>query len=101
MASQSNGARKHDLISFPKPAFLMTAPDAPWIECLVTDISNDGVGLDVGALPVPEVFGVAFTRCGTVRRVCSKVWQENNRIGAKFLQARDLAVLALKNKAGN
>ena len=83
-------ARKHDRVSFPKPAFVMTAPDAPWIECLITDISENGVGLDIGALTVPAVFDVAFTPCGTVRRVCSKVWQENNKIGARFLDAREL-----------
>ena len=37
------------------------APDAPWMESMILEVSDDGVCLDVGALPVPNIFGLAFT----------------------------------------
>jgi hypothetical protein len=34
------GARKHVRVDLRKPGFLIPAPDAPWIECQVIDISR-------------------------------------------------------------
>ena len=44
------GARKNVRVDLHKPGFLMPAPDAPWIECMILEVSDDGVCLDVCAL---------------------------------------------------
>jgi hypothetical protein len=46
--------------------------------------------LEVGALAVPRIFGVAFTGGGEVLRVCSLIWRRGERIGARFVTAREL-----------
>lgn len=84
------GARRHVRVDLYQPGFLIPAPDAPWIECVIVDVSDDGVCLDVGALAVPELFGLAFTAGGEVLRVCSLVWRQGERLGARFVTARQL-----------
>ena len=69
------GARKQVRIDLYQQGFLIPAPEAPWIECLIVDVSDKGVCLDVGALPVPNLFGLAFTPGGEVLRVCTLVWR--------------------------
>jgi hypothetical protein len=58
------GARRHVRVDIYKPGFLIPAPDAPWIECTILDVSHNGVCLDIGALPVSKIFGLAFTAQG-------------------------------------
>ncbi len=58
------GARKQVRVDLYKPGFLIPAPDAPWIECTIVEVSDDGVCLEVGALAVPKIFGLAFTAGG-------------------------------------
>jgi hypothetical protein len=84
------GARRHARVNLRKPGFLIPAPDAPWIECEIIDVSEKGACLDVGDLPVPDMFGLAFTARGEVLRVCSLVWRRGERIGARFLTAKEL-----------
>src|ERR1700730_16025540 len=84
------GTRKGARIELRKPGFLIPAPEAPWIECLIVDVSDSGVCLEVGALAVPELFGVAFTSGGEVLRVCSLVWRRGEHIGARFVSAKEL-----------
>jgi hypothetical protein len=84
------GARKHVRVNLHKPGFVIPAPDAPWIECTIIDVSERGVCLDVGSLPVPKLFGLAFTATGEVLRVCSLVWRNGETVGAEFLSAREL-----------
>jgi hypothetical protein len=84
------GARKHVRVDFYKPGFLIPAPDAPWIQCLIVDVSETGVCLEVGALAVPELFGLAFTAGGEVLRVCSLAWRRGELIGARFVTAKEL-----------
>ena len=84
------GARKHVRIDLHKPGFLIPAPDAPWIECLIVDVSHEGVCLDVGALAVPKIFGVAFTSGGEVLRVCSLSWRKGELLGARYVTAKEL-----------
>ena len=84
------GARKHERIEYRRPGFIIPTPDAPWIECFIVDISETGVCLDVGALAVPKVFGVAFTSCGAVVRVCFLAWRRGELVGARFLTAKQL-----------
>ncbi len=84
------GARKHVRVDLYKQGFLIPAPDAPWIECLIVDVSEEGVSLDVGALAVPDLFGLSFTPGGEVLRVCSLAWRKGELIGAEFVTAQEL-----------
>ena len=84
------GARKPVRVDLHKPGFLIPAPDAPWIECVITEVTDEGVCLDVGALAVPELFGLAFTAGGEVLRVCALVWRQGEIVGARFVTAREL-----------
>lgn len=84
------GAHKHVRVNLHKPGFLIPAPDAPWIECTIIEVSEKGVCLDVGALPMPKVFGLSFTATGEVLRVCALVWRKGELIGGEFLTAKEL-----------
>ena len=84
------GARKHVRVDLQKKGFLIPAPDAPWIECIIVDVSDSGACLEVGALSVPDLFGLAFTAGGEVLRVCSLVWRKGELVGARFVSAKEL-----------
>jgi hypothetical protein len=84
------GARKQVRVDLYKPGFLIPAPDAPWIECTIVKVSDDGVCLEVGALAVPKIFGLAFTAGGEVLRVCLLIWRRGEMIGARFVTAKEL-----------
>lgn len=84
------GKRKHNRVEFYKRGFLIPTPDAPWIECTVLDVGHQGVRLDVGDVPLPDMFGLAFTAGGQVIRVCSLVWRKGEMVGARFLSANEL-----------
>jgi hypothetical protein len=49
-----------------------------------------GVCLDVGALAVPKIFGLVFTAGGEVLRVCALIWRQGERVGARFVSAKEL-----------
>jgi hypothetical protein len=82
--------RRSVRIDLNKPGFLIPAPDAPWIECLIIDVSHNGVCLEVGALAVPKLFGLSFTAGGEVLRVCSIAWRKGELLGARFVSAKEL-----------
>jgi hypothetical protein len=84
------GARKKVRVDLHKQGFLIPTPDAPWIECLIVEVSDEGACLDVGALAVPDLFGLAFTAGGEVLRICSLVWRRGELIGARFVTAKEL-----------
>ncbi len=84
------GMRRGVRVGLRKTAFLIPAPDAAWIECIVVDVSDHGVCLDVGALAVSKMFGLAFTADGEVRRLCTVVWRRGERLGARFVTASEL-----------
>jgi hypothetical protein len=84
------GARKQARVELQKPGFLIPAPDAPWIECTIVDVSDGGARVDVGALAVPKLFGLSFTARGEVLRVCSIRWRKGEHIGARFVGAKEL-----------
>jgi hypothetical protein len=84
------GARRNMRVELYKTGFVIPAPDAPWIECLIVDVSDTGVCLDVGGLAVPKLFGLAFTARGEVLRVCALVWRRGELIGARFVTAKEL-----------
>jgi hypothetical protein len=54
------GNRKNARVELERPGFVIPAPDAPWIQCKIVDISDSGVCIDVGALVVPDTFGLAL-----------------------------------------
>jgi hypothetical protein len=84
------GARKNVRVELQTQGFLIPAPDAPWIECTIVDVSDGGVCLEVGALAVPKLFGLAFTAGGEVLRVCLLVWRRGELIGARYVSAKEL-----------
>jgi hypothetical protein len=84
------GARKHVRVVLHQPGFLIPAPEAPWIECQILDVSDQGACLEVGALAVPKIFGLAFTADGGVFRVCWLVWRRGELVGARFVSAKEL-----------
>jgi PilZ domain len=84
------GARKFVRVDLRKPGFLIPAPDAPWIQCYVLDISDNGACLDVGDLAVPKMFGLSLTAGGEVRRVCALIWRRGGLVGVRFISAREL-----------
>jgi hypothetical protein len=67
------------------------------IFCLIVDVSDNGVCLQVGELAVPKI-GLAFTSGGEVLRVCSIAWRRGERIGARFVAAKELR-LGFEEKA--
>jgi hypothetical protein len=77
--------------------FLIADPDAPWIECLILTVSGNGLCLDVGALVVPEIFAVAFTPCGSVRRVCARTWRRGELVRARFVTGTELRAVLKAN----
>jgi PilZ domain-containing protein len=84
------GARKFVRVDLRKRGFLIPAPDAPWIECYILDISDNGACLDVGDLAVPKMFGLSLTAGGEVRRVCALIWRRGELVGVRFISAREL-----------
>ena len=57
---------------------------------MIVEVSDEGVCLDVGALLVPKIFGLAFTAGGEVLRVCSLIWRRGEMIGARYVTAKEL-----------
>jgi PilZ domain len=92
MAKQrvERGTRKSVRIDLHTAGFLISAPNAPWIACTIIDVSENGVCLDVGDLAVPKLFGLTFTSGGEVLRICSLIWRRGERIGARFVSAKEL-----------
>jgi hypothetical protein len=84
------GARKDERIEYRRAGFIIPAPDAPWLECFILDVSDGGICLEVGALAVPNTFGVSFTACGSVTRVCRLAWRRGELIGARYVTAKQL-----------
>ena len=88
--ARKDPARKHVRVELLKQGFLVPAPDAPGIECMIVEVSDDGVCVEVGALSVPKIFGLAFTAGADVLRVCSLAWRRGELVGARFLSSREL-----------
>jgi hypothetical protein len=77
-------------VDLQQPGFVIPAPDAPWIECTILEVADDGVCLEVGALAVPQIFGLSFTAGGEVLRVCQLTWRKGELIGARFVSVSEL-----------
>jgi hypothetical protein len=83
-------AGKKVRVDLQQPGFVIPAPDAPWIACTIIEVSDEGACLDVGALAVPQIFGLAFTAGGEVFRVCWLTWRKGELVGARFVSANEL-----------
>ncbi len=60
---------------------------APEHDCLVIDISDEGVRLNVGGLDVPDEFVLLLFGDGVVREVAyKKVWRHGHELGAKLVR---------------
>ena len=58
----------------------------PEHDCLVIDISDDGVRLNVGGLNVPDEFVLLLFGDGVVREIAyKKVWRHGHELGAKLV----------------
>jgi len=84
------GARKHARVDLRKPGFLIPAPDEPWIERHVIDISENGACLEVGDLAVPNCSAFPSPRAVRVLRVCTLIWRSGELIGARLVSAKEL-----------
>lgn len=92
------GARKHERIEYRRVGFIIPAPDAPWLEGFILDVSESGICLEVGALAVPHIFGVSFTSCGTVTRICRLAWRRGELVGARYVTAKQLRQVSEEEK---
>lgn len=84
------GDRKQWRVDYQRPGYIIPAPDAPWVECVICDVSDSGLRVDAGSLAVPEVFAVSFTSGGEVVRLCRRVWRRGRLIGARFVTTQQL-----------
>ncbi len=84
------GDRKQHRVDFERPAYVIPAPDAPWVECVICDVSDGGLRVDAGSLAVREIFAVSFTSGGEVVRLCQRVWRRGRLIGARFITTKQL-----------
>jgi PilZ domain-containing protein len=84
------GDRKEPRVDYQRAGFIIPAPDAPWVECTICNVSDGGLRVDAGSLAVPEVFAVSFTSGGEVLRLCRKVWRHGGLIGAQFVSVSQL-----------
>jgi hypothetical protein len=60
---------------------------APPLDCLVADLSEDGVRVVAPSTAVPEEFMLLLD--GAASRACSVVWRLDDEIGAEFLDAAE------------
>jgi hypothetical protein len=84
------GERKHARIDLHKTGYLIPAPDAPWIECTIIDVSANAPASMSAAWAVPKIFGLAFTGGGEVLRVGLLIWRQGERLGAPSVTAKEL-----------
>jgi hypothetical protein len=88
--SKEYGGRKYDRVDLRRSAFVVLAPNGPWLECTLLDISEGGARLDVGSLPVPKIFLLILTPKGEVRRTCLTAWRRGTLLGASFVSLKQL-----------
>ena len=84
------GDRKQWRVDYQRSGYIIPAPDAPWVECVICDVSDSGLRVDAGSFAVPEVFAVSFTSGGEVVRLCRRVWRRGRLIGARFVTTQQL-----------
>ena len=68
--------------------------DVPPRECLILDISEEGVRLYVVGFDVPDEFVLVLSGDNTVQERYKVIWRRDREIGAKFV-GRDLPQLSM------
>jgi hypothetical protein len=64
---------------------MRTARDAPLRDCLILDISDDGVRLYVGGLNVPDQFALLVGDDLVTERTYQVIWRRDREVGAKLV----------------
>ena len=82
--------RREKRLGMRRPGYVILQPDAPMIECVVTDISHRGAGLNIGALALPKTFLLVLSPDGKVTRPCKLVWRRGELAGVRFITAAEL-----------
>jgi len=62
------------------------APNAPLRDCLILDISDDGVRLYVGGLNVPDQFILLIGEGVAKECTYQVIWRRDREIGAKLIR---------------
>jgi hypothetical protein len=81
--SQTLGKRKHRRVAIRRQAFVYIDPDGDGLECMLEDISEGGVCLNVNDVPVGNIFVLQLSP--QVRRLCRVQWRAGDRLGASFI----------------
>jgi hypothetical protein len=68
-------------------AKMRTAPDAQLRDCLILDISDQGVRLYVGGLSVPDHFTLLIGEDVVKECTYQVIWRRNREIGAKLIES--------------
>ena len=82
------GQRRHHRVEIETPAILYLKPNGRGMHCLVQNISDGGVSLQVGDLPVPNIFILQLTP--QIRRLCKIAWRQNDILGASFVTPKEV-----------
>jgi hypothetical protein len=64
---------------------MRTAGDAPLRDCLILDISDEGVRLYVGGLTVPDQFALLIGEDVVTERTYQVIWRRDREIGARLV----------------
>jgi hypothetical protein len=82
-----------------RAAKIQLGDGAPACDCLVIDISNGGVRLNVEGLDVPDEFVLLLSEDGIVQESTYKmIWRFGHEVGAKFVSAVRPPGLAERDK---
>jgi hypothetical protein len=80
-------------------AKIQLGADALAPDCLLINVSDGGVRLNVEGLDVPDEFVLFLYDKGTVQKSsCKVVWRDGNEIGAKFIAVVRQPVSAAREK---
>jgi hypothetical protein len=65
---------------------IKTAPDAPLRDCLILDMSDEGVRLYIGGLNVPDQFVLLVGEDDATECKYQVIWRRDREIGAKLIR---------------
>jgi PilZ domain len=78
--------RRHPRVALGLKGSMAFGPCAPRRTCVIVDISEGGVRLNIGLLlDPPERFGLSLQPRDIFQRECRVVWRTDYEIGAKFI----------------
>ena len=63
------------------------------LETVIFNLSQAGAQLNIAStIELPTEFTLVLSKGGKVRRRCAVVWRSNDRVGVRFLQAKEEAI---------